>query len=129
MFFIYPAVFHRENGSYWVEFPDLEGCQSAGDGLEDIMANAQEALSVYILTMIESESSLPAPRDIIDIQSPPDGFTSLVSCDVTPYKDCKSVKKTLTIPSWLNDRALSMGVNFSKVLQDALLHQVINASR
>ena len=53
-----------------------------------------------------------------------DGFLSLVSCDINQYKDTKAVKKTLTIPSWLNERAISMGINFSKVFQEALLSKI-----
>ena len=45
MLFIYPAIFHKENNSYWVEFPDLEGCQTYGDTLNETMEYAQEALS------------------------------------------------------------------------------------
>ena len=51
MLFLYPAVFHQEEDSYWVEFPDLEGCQSFGDTLNETMENAQEALSAYLLTL------------------------------------------------------------------------------
>ena len=55
---------------------------------------------------------------------PEDGFASLVSCQIDLYKDTKAVKKTLTIPSWLNDRAMSMGVNFSLALQEALISKI-----
>ena len=51
-------------------------------------------------------------------------FTSLVTCNINQYKDTKSVKKTLTIPAWLNERAIAMGINFSQVLQEALLSKI-----
>lgn len=123
MLFVYPAIFHKEDDAYWVEFPDLEGCHTYGSSVTETMEVAQEALSGYILTMLEQERPINAPSDISDF-NPTDGFTSLVSCDINQYKDTKAVKKTLTIPSWLNDRAVSMGLNFSQVLQEALISKL-----
>ncbi len=123
MLFVYPAIFHKENESYWVEFPDLKGCYSSGSTIPETMEMAQEALTGYLLTLLEHGDSIAAPSDISGYR-PNDGFATLVSCDINQYKDTKAVKKTLTIPSWLNDRAISMGINFSQVLQDALLSKI-----
>ena len=123
MMFVYPAIFHQEDSSYWVEFPDLPGCQSFGDTLPETMAEAQEALSAYVLTLLEQGKPLVQPSEMASI-IPEDGFTSLVACTIEQYKETKAVKKTLTIPSWLNDRATAMGVNFSQVLQEALITKI-----
>lgn len=123
MLFVYPAIFHKEDGAYWVEFPDLEGCHTYGASVSETMEAAQEALSGYLLTLLEQDQPLAAPSDILS-HHPEDGFCSLVSCDINQYRDTKAVKKTLTIPSWLNDRAMSMGLNFSQVLQEALLSKM-----
>lgn len=123
MIFVYPAIFHKEDNSYWAEFPDLPGCQTYGDNINETIVCAQEALAGYLLTLLEQDRAISMPSDISSIHTS-DGFTSLVSCDINPYKDTKAVKKTLTIPSWLNDRATSMGINFSQVLQEALLSKV-----
>lgn len=123
MLFVYPAIFHKEEDAYWVEFPDLEGCHTYGSSVNETMEAAQEALAVYLLTLLEQGKEIAAPSDISVVQVK-DGFSSLVSCDINQYKDTKAVKKTLTIPSWLNDRAISMGVNFSQVLQEALLSKI-----
>ncbi len=123
MLFVYPAIFHKENESYWVEFPDLKGCYSSGSTVPETMEMAQEALTGYLLTLLEHGDNIAAPTDI-SLYSPTDGFTTLVSCDINQYKDTKAIKKTLTIPSWLNDRAVSMGLNFSKVLQEALISKI-----
>lgn len=124
MLFVYPAIFHKEDGAYWVEFTDLEGCQSFGDDVSETVANAQEALAAYVLTLLEDGAQLAKPSDIGTVPAPADGFVSLVSCDVAPYKGTRAVKKTLTIPAWLNDRATAMGLNFSQVLQEALLKRI-----
>lgn len=126
MLFCYPAVFHRENDEYWVEFPDLEGCHTFGNSVNETLQNAQEALSGHLLTMLEAGDDLPAPRDLSAIAAPDDGFTSYVTCNVDPYKDTRAVKKTLTIPAWLNDRAIARGINFSQALQEALLAAIQN---
>lgn len=123
MLFVYPAIFHKEEGSYWVEFPDLEGCHTYGTSIVETMEAAQEALSGYLLTLLEQGKDIATPSDVSSY-NPPDGFSSLVSCDINQYKDTKAVKKTLTIPSWLNDRAVSMGLNFSQILQEALLSKI-----
>lgn len=124
MLFIYPAIFHKENDSYWVEFPDLEGCHTFGDTLAETMESAQEALSGYLLTTFEENKQLAKPCDLSSIQCDENSFSTLVTCDINQYKDTKAVKKTLTIPSWLNERAMSMGINFSQVLQEALLTKI-----
>ena len=124
MLFIYPAFFHKENTSYWAEFPDLPGCQTYGGMLSETVASAQEALAAYVLTSIEEGFTIPSPSDISRLSSPSDGFVSLVSAEIDPYRDTKAVKKTLTLPSWLNDRASALNINFSKVLQEALLSKI-----
>ncbi|MBR2407623.1 MAG: type II toxin-antitoxin system HicB family antitoxin [Lachnospiraceae bacterium] len=123
MMFVYPAVFHKEEDSYWVEFPDLPGCHSYGSSVTETMACAQEAMAGYILTLLEQERPIATPSDI-GVLSVEDGFTSLVSCNIDQYKETKAVKKTLTIPAWLNERAMAKGVIFSQVLQEALLAKV-----
>ncbi|MCD7953385.1 MAG: type II toxin-antitoxin system HicB family antitoxin [Synergistaceae bacterium] len=64
MILIYPAIFHKENNSYWAEFPDLVGCQSYGDDLKDTVINAQESLAAYALTILDEDKKLPVPSDI-----------------------------------------------------------------
>ena len=124
MLFIYPAIFHKENDSYWVEFPDLEGCQTYGSTLNETMEFAQEALAGYLLTLFEDKLPIVQPSELSSIDHDDDSFVTLVTCDINQYKDTKEVKKTLTIPSWLNERALSQGINFSQVLQEALLAKI-----
>ena len=121
MNFIYPAVFHFEEGSYWVEFPDLPGCFSDGDTPEEAMKNAQESMELYLEPDEETEPNYPQPTNINDILKPENGFISYVSGSVDLAKSGKAIKKTLTIPEWLNNKATQQGINFSQVLQEALI--------
>ncbi len=121
---VYPAILHREDGAYWIEFPDLEGCQSFGDTLMEIMDNAKEALTGYCLTLIEEQRKLPAASDLDAIEKE-DG-DGIVVIEANLKDATKSVKKTLTIPAWLNAAAESRNINFSETLQNALV-AMINA--
>jgi predicted RNase H-like HicB family nuclease len=117
---VYPALFHPEDEGYSVSFPDLPGCITEGDDLAEAIDMAQEALGVFLAYMLDNEREIPEPSPIAGLD-PEDGFLSYVSADVNKYRqNGKSVKKTLTIPEWLNIKAEKAGVNFSKALQNAL---------
>lgn len=126
MILVYPAIFHQEDGAVWVEFPDLEGCQSYGDTIEECVLEAQEALSAYAESIIERDMKLPTPTNVKDIiVEDNDSFVMLVYSELKVYdKDEKAVKKTLTIPQWLNDRAVKNNINFSETLQNALIERM-----
>lgn len=115
---IYPAIFHHEDGAYWVEFPDLQGCNTFGDSIPATLESAKEALSGYCAVLLEQGKPLPHPSDIAAIQAPANAFVSLV--DTKPADHKKAIKKTLTIPAWLNAAAEEAHAPYSKILQDAL---------
>lgn len=120
---IYPAILHSENG-YWIEFPDLEGCQTCGSTLEETMELAQEALGLYLVSLSERNIPIPDPSNIEDIPAS-DGHTTYVSTDMNAYRrDTRAVKKMLSIPAWLAKEAEENNVSLSKVLQDALKEQL-----
>lgn len=126
---LYPAVFHREGDSFWVEFPDLPGCQSCGDTFEETFEYAKESLEGWCMTVLESGQSLPKASSLESVVSStsPDNtaIASMVESEISNYlSNAKSVKKTLTIPAWLNEEAMSKGINFSRVLQDALVREL-----
>ncbi len=127
----YPALFHEEDGKYWVEFPDLEGCLTNGDTVEESYKNAKEALGFYL----DQEGDvykriINKPSEVKDIvNANPGTLVMLVEYDSLEYAKkykTKSIKKTLSIPEWLNDLAVKQNVNFSNVLQDALIKKLNN---
>lgn len=121
MYVIYPAVFHFENDSYWVEFPDLEGCQTYGSTLEEIILLAPEALGLYLISLEENNKIANEPSNIKNITCDENSFTSMVNTNLDVYRrKNKAVKKTLTIPQWLNEEAEKRHLNFSSILQNAL---------
>ena len=121
----YPAVFHRQDKGYWVEFPDLPGCLTQGNTLEEAYAFAKDALSTYLDTsedIYTQDFKQPSSFSKIAKRFPADPVM-LIDFDSVAYaKHTRSrpVKKTLSIPEWLNDEAKKHEVNFSQLLQDAL---------
>ncbi len=122
---IYPAVFHEDKDGIWVEFPDLQGCQTYGETIQDVLDSAKEALEGYCITLLEEKHKLPSASDIKTIKPEKNAFVSLVETDMTThFAKQKSVKKTLSIPNWLNEAAEAQHINFSAVLQSALMEQL-----
>lgn len=121
--YIYPAVFTPEDGGYSVNFPDFESCYTSADTLEEGLEMANDVLCLTIYDMEESGQQVPTVSDIRDIKTHGEAFATLIECDTLAYRkffDNKAVKKTLTIPSWLNTMAERADINFSAVLQRAL---------
>lgn len=124
---LFPALFHIDNtNTIFVEFPDLLGCFTQGESLTQAYFNAQEALAIYAK---ENANNLPMPSELTLVQkNNPNTTVLLIGIDVTKYivKSLESVKKTLSIPKWLNDLAVKYNVNFSKILKNALISYLIN---
>lgn len=123
---VYSACFYPcEEGGYTVIFPDLPGCVTEGDTLSEAVDMAIDAASGWLLEYVEDNKQLPKPSNIKDVipDEYENGFVSLISVDLDEYSKKyanKAVKKTLTIPAWLNTVAEENNVNFSQILQDAL---------
>ena len=120
MKFVYPMVVHDDPDGLWDEFPDVEGCFTQADSLNELMFNAVEALTCHL----EGGYVIKPATDIRKLTLEPSTFAQLVAVDVDITKNTKSVKKTLTIPEWLNNEAVSKGINFSQTLQEALIAKI-----
>ncbi len=121
--YIYPAIFSSDGRFINVRFPDFESCYTQGDSIQDAYDMATDVLCLSLYNLEEEKADIPPASDISKIRVDGDEFVSLVSCDTLEYRqyyDNKAVKKTLTIPSWLNTMSEREGINFSAVLQSAL---------
>ena len=122
--YIFPAIVEPgEVKGYTVTFPDLPGCITEGINMEEVLHNAKEALELHLFGMEEDGDTIPEPTSPENIILPEKSFISLIDVWMPVVRDemsNKSVKKTLTIPKWLNDIAEKNKVNFSHVLQTAL---------
>ena len=124
MKYAYTAVFTSEiNGLYSVNFPDLQGCYTSGDDMSDAVYMAQDVLCLTLYDLEQDKKPIPEASNPQDIKVTGKQFTSVIAVDTETYRrfyENKSVKKTLTIPMWLNERAEQANINFSGVLQSAL---------
>jgi len=124
MKYVYPAIFKLlENGEYFIKVPDLPGCITEGKTLPDALDMAQDAISMWLCDAEDNNESIPPASDVFKLSCDKSEFINLISVDTTEYRnlnDSRAVKKTLTIPNWLNTKAEKVGINFSQVLQEAL---------
>lgn len=128
--YVYPAIFHYAKDGVSVEFPDLPGaltCAEADAEEDEIYRMAKDCLALHLYGMERDGDEIPKPSKVYanQLNSGP-GFVeaaALVEVWMPPYRDMiedKAVKKTVTIPKWLDDLASENKVNFSRILQDGL---------
>lgn len=126
--YFYPAIFHKaEEGGFWISFPDFPECLTQGDDLSDAYSMASDALGLCISDLQNEKKTLPAPTYPDNLSLEKDSYLVVIQFDLDEYKrkfNNKAVKKTLSIPQWLNEKAMAQGVNFSQVLQEALIQKV-----
>ena len=129
--YVYPAIFTSgDDGTYSIRFPDIENCFTCGNDIEEGMKMAEDVLALMIYTNYEESGiEVPVSTHIKDLELQANEFATYVKCDTSEcrrkFRSTKSVKKTLTIPSWLNEDAMKAHLNFSKILQDALIATLI----
>ncbi len=122
----YPACLYPDEDGYSVIVPDLPGCVTQGNSLEEALEMAIDAASGWVLDELESGNTPPKASRPEEIKPDeyPNGFVSLLLLDIDRYAEKygdKAVRKNCTIPAWLNTAAENQNVNFSQVLQDALV--------
>ena len=127
MKYIYPAIFKSEpDGGYLVEFPDLPECYTDGDSLEDALYNAEDALALMMWTLEEKKAPIPKATNPADVSFPTGAIVSLVKADTLPVRkmnDNRAVRKNVTIPGWLDTIARENNINFSQLLQNAIIRE------
>ena len=119
----YPVLFHHEETGFSAVVPDLEGCFTQGDTLDETLDMVQDAIGLYL----EDLEAVPKPSEPDAICVPDGDFVMAVPFDALAYQrrhNKKAVKKTLTIPGWLNEAAEAAHINFSSVLQEGLKKQL-----
>ncbi len=137
----FPACFFKEETGYSVIFPDLNSLSTCGSTLEEALSSAVDCLAGYLYLLQKEGENIPLASPLSQINvlelskeyevSYEEFFVNLVTVDVEEYAKAhfeKAVKKTLTIPAWLNAAALEQNINFSQVLQEALKTK-LNISR
>ena len=125
MTYVYPVIFEEDEGKIGVTVPDIPSTFTYGDDMADAIFMAEDVIAMMLADYEDRGEAVPAPSKIEDIKT--SGVVSLVRADTDEWRklvDNKAVKKTLSIPSWLNRKAEKAAINFSQTLQDALCQKL-----
>ncbi len=121
--YIRRSLLRKKNGLYAVVFPDLEGCYTSGESLADAIEMAEDVLAFTLYDYEKNNRDIPKPSKNTEIPVQNGEFANMIACDTLEYQKMnnnKAVKKTLSIPEWLNEMAVASNINFSQVLQEAV---------
>jgi predicted RNase H-like HicB family nuclease len=122
MEYVFPAIFHgNEDGSYTITYPDLPGCISEGKNLSSALFMAESGLKQWLDYLSDKKERIPAAGDPVTIKISKGEFVNLVRIEL---KDEHAVRRTVSIPKWMDDKAVSSGLSLSRILQDALAERL-----
>ena len=128
---VYPVVFAKLDGGYAVHVPDFP-LDTQGDTLAEAIEMARDAIGIMGIDLEDDKKVLPTPSAIENVSCKIGEFVSLVDIDFASYRrahERRSVRRNVTLPSWLNDEADKSGINVSAVLQNALMQELQIANR
>lgn len=125
---IYPVIIIPTNkNDFFVQIPDMD-IATQGESIENAIDMARDAISLMAVDMLEEGKELPDASKLSDFNPKEENaILTLVDADITAYKrmlDKRAVRKNVTIPSWLNEAAEAQHINFSAVLQSALMEKL-----
>ena len=116
--YVYPAVFHHnDDDSYSVTFPDLQGCITEGKNLANAIYMAQDALALWIEYREDEKMDIPKSNLFTSYNLDKNEFVNLIRVEL---KENRAVKRTISLPKWMDDMAIQKNLSLSKVLQEAL---------
>ncbi len=123
---VYPVIFTRLDDGYMAYSPDFE-INTQGDDLADAIEMVRDAIGLMGIDMEDEKKEIPAPSDPASIHTEAGEIVSLVDIDFAEYRrknDLRTVRRNVTLPSWLNEAANEANINVSAVLQSALRHEL-----
>jgi predicted RNase H-like HicB family nuclease len=121
MKYVYPAILYPDDGKIGVTVPDLPGCYTYGDDKADALLVAQDAIEMWLWHAENNAEPIPPASETLPLN--PGETLTLILADTDEYRkvnDTRSIKKTLSIPSWLNRQAEKANAPFSQILQQGL---------
>ena len=127
MKYVYPAILTQEDDGIIVSFPDVEGARADGATMEEALENADDVLNLMLLTMEEKHMDTKPPTPIASLDVPKDSTVALVRSDTFAYSkkvDTRDIRKSVSIPAWMDSLAREHNLNFSNVLQNAICREL-----
>ncbi len=133
MKYIYTATFipNEDGTKFYCRIPDLSGCITTGDSLEDAIEMIADAASGWLVVAEDEGNDIPAATPQHELEIPENAICSIIRIDTFAYRaatDTKAVRKNVSLPAWMATLAEKKGVNCSQVLQDGLM-QLLNSSQ
>jgi predicted RNase H-like HicB family nuclease len=123
MEYIFPAIFHEnKDESYTITYPDLPGCISEGKSLGNAMYMAESGLKQWLGYLTDNKQEIPAASHVDKIKTNKAEFVNLIRVEL---KDEYAVRRTVSIPKWMDEKAVSSGLSLSRILQDALTERLV----
>lgn len=126
MKYVYPVIITKDENYFLVTVPDLPGLHTFGDSLADAIDMAQDAVAMWLWDAENKHEEIPFASEQSEILKQCDitkQFVTLVTADTNEYRkqnDTRAIKKTLSIPAWLNYQAQKANAPFSQILQQGL---------
>ena len=118
---VYPVILSKNEDGYFVTIPDFD-INTEANSLEEAIFMARDAIGINGIELEDEGKCLPEPFS--EKYEKEDGdIETLVDVDFIAYRrkhDNRTVKKNCTIPYYLNAEAEKAGINFSRLLQEAL---------
>jgi predicted RNase H-like HicB family nuclease len=127
MKYVYPAIVYPDGDKIGVKVPDLTGCSALGSNKAEALLLAKDAMEMWLWHAENKKKPLPNPADSLDLAE--GEIITLIAADTNEYRkanETQSVKKTLSIPAWLNYQAEKANAPFSQILQQALKEYLAN---
>ena len=127
MKYVYPAILTQEDDGIIVSFPDVEGARTDGATMEEALDNADDVLNLMLLTMEEKHMNIKPPTPIASLDVPKGSTVALVRADTLAYSkkvDTRAIRKSVSIPAWMDSLAREHNLNFSNVLQNAICREL-----
>lgn len=127
MKYVYPAILTQEDDGIIVSFPDVEGARADGATMEEALENADDVLNLMLLTMEEKHMDTKPPTPIASLDVSKGSTVALIRSDTFAYSkkvDTRDIRKSVSIPAWMDSLAREHNLNFSNVLQNAICREL-----
>lgn len=131
MKYFYTATFvpNEDCTKYYCRVPDLPGCITTGQSIDDAIEMITDAASGWLVVAEDEGNDIPAATRQCDLDIPDNAICSIIRIDTFSYRaatDTRAVRKNVSLPAWMAALAEKRGVNCSQVLQDGLM-QLLNS--
>lgn len=128
----YTATFipNEEGTKYYCRVPDLPGCITTGNSIDDAIEMITDAASGWLVVAEDEGNNIPEATPQCKLDIPDNAICSIIRIDTFSYRaatDSRAVRKNVSLPAWMANLAEKRGVNFSQVLQESLM-KLLNTS-